>query len=269
MRIVLPSNASSKLYPSNTLAQYTIQLPQPLDLSTGHWEIGLAEIQFLKSWYNVKNASLSITKITSENETETVQIKLDDGFYETHASLINHINENIKCVAGKEVSNLVRFDYNDITRKCVVKIVFVNHLTLMVACNDNLTEILNVKDLKLNRQSKCKEDPDTGQKFVDLVGTNPIRLQSIFNLMIYTDVAASGIVGDIEAPLLRSIPVKEGHWKYQCTSVNKIQYVPLSQKEIRYISLYIYTDYGEPVPFTDGKTIITLDLRRAKPLHTY
>jgi len=42
--ITLFSNASQKLYPKNTLSEYTIQLVRRIDLgSTDNWEVGLCE----------------------------------------------------------------------------------------------------------------------------------------------------------------------------------------------------------------------------------
>jgi len=42
--ITLFSNASQKAYPKNTLAEFTIQLAQRIDLdSTDNWEVGLCE----------------------------------------------------------------------------------------------------------------------------------------------------------------------------------------------------------------------------------
>jgi hypothetical protein len=42
--ITLFSNASPETYPSNTLAEFTVQLAQRIDLgSIGSWEVGLCE----------------------------------------------------------------------------------------------------------------------------------------------------------------------------------------------------------------------------------
>ena len=43
--LALPSNASMKMYPDNTLGHYITDLPQRIDLSV-EWECGLAEIQY-------------------------------------------------------------------------------------------------------------------------------------------------------------------------------------------------------------------------------
>jgi hypothetical protein len=40
-------------FPDNTLTHFTTRLPQMKDLDRS-WEIGLAEIQYPYSWYNIK-----------------------------------------------------------------------------------------------------------------------------------------------------------------------------------------------------------------------
>ena len=50
--MTLPSNASMKTHPDNTLTHYVTDLPQRIDL-TGEWECGLSDIQYPHTWYNV------------------------------------------------------------------------------------------------------------------------------------------------------------------------------------------------------------------------
>ena len=51
--LTLPSNNSMDYFPDNTLTHFTTRLPQMKDLDRS-WEIGLAEIQYPYSWYNIK-----------------------------------------------------------------------------------------------------------------------------------------------------------------------------------------------------------------------
>ena len=52
--LTMPSNSSMNYFPNNTLTHYTTKLPKIMDLD-GTWQIGLAEIHYPHSWYNVKN----------------------------------------------------------------------------------------------------------------------------------------------------------------------------------------------------------------------
>lgn len=270
MRLVLPSNSSPKLFPNNTLASYTVQLPYPIDLSKGSWEVALAEIQFNKSWCNVRDAS--ITFIVDERKTT---IDIDDGYYSTNEELIKLINDHIKCSSFRRLTNFFQFHYNNITRRTALRITLPRTVQKFdITFSKGLKEILNLhynfQDLKPYRPS-CPNDPpiDRGQIAYELRASDTIKLNAIYNLMVYCDLAETTIVGDVEAPLLRAIPVQDEHWKYQCSSFNNQQFIPISKREVRTISIYIFTDFGELVPFTTGRTIVTLELRKVKSIHLY
>ena len=271
MRVVLPSNASLQSFPNNSLASYTVKLPYPINLSSkGSWEVALAEIQFQKSWFNVRNASITISLGTTSTD-----ISINEGYYETNESLIQHLNSSIKCAATKQIAEMFVFKYNKITRTCSLHInvpegvanftfKLSNSLKDILKISDNMADI----DLDIN---ECSTNPDStaNQSTYVINGSEVMKLKSIYTIMVYCDLAEPSIVGDIESPLLRTIPVEEGHWKYQCTSPSKLQYLPVSQREIRTISVYIFSDFGEMVPFTTGRTIVTLELRKVKQFHIY
>ena len=259
MRVVLPSNASMKHFPDNTLAKYTVQLPQSLNLSHGRWEFGLSEIQFAKSWYNITKANLKIIK----NRVQT-NIQLDDGYYETPQQFIEHINDKIHTVYKETSGRLISFHFNKVTRLCEIKTTANKEITLEFS--KNLEQILGYTTKQFNRELKEMSNiyPSRGDivKEVTIPGSLPVRLDSIFNLMVYCDIAQSTTVGDVEAPLLRAVPVNKDHWINQCTEFSNIQYLPIAQKNVRSISIYIYTDFGELVPFVYGRTVCTLNFRR-------
>ena len=51
--LTLPSNASMKRHPENTLTHYVTTLPRRVDLS-GEWECGAVSVQYPHPWYNVR-----------------------------------------------------------------------------------------------------------------------------------------------------------------------------------------------------------------------
>ena len=257
MRVVLPSNSSERYYPNNTLAEYTVQLPQHLDLSDGPYEVGLEEASFFKSWNNVRNANFVVTTIVDKGKHK---ISLTDGYYETPEKLISELN---KASANQCPENIgsVTFEYNEISRKCIVKASFVT--PSIVIFSKNLGRLLGnpvlpPADSTLDMQSM------TNPLSYYLISASCVKLDDIYNVMIYTDIIDHGIVGGVNAPLLRSISVTGNHWKPQTTVFNKIQYLPVTRKLIGSISIYLYTDYGEKVPFLEGRTVITLRFRKVK-----
>ena len=52
--ITLPSDSSMKYYPDNTVAKFVTKLPEPIKLE-GEYEVGLAEIIYPRTWYNINN----------------------------------------------------------------------------------------------------------------------------------------------------------------------------------------------------------------------
>lgn len=264
MRLVLPSNSSMNHYPNNTLTKFTVKLPHSLDLSSGQWECGLFEIQFFKSWYNVTDAYI---KVKQGNNIYVSHIQ--DGYYENAECFIDELNQTLDLKIPREIRKCFKIEYNKIKRTC--SFITNVHMDLSYSFSPTLTRVLGFENMNINSEIQKREEriPNTQKVMTAFISKQPVRLNSIFNLMVYSDIAQSSIVGDIEAPLLRVVPVNDGHWKYQCTTFSKIQYLPISQKNIQTITVYIYTDFGTPVPFNDGKTIVTLDFRRVKSLHIY
>ena len=265
MRVVLPSNASMKNYPDNSLTKFTVQLSQPLNLSEGRWEFGLDEIQFFKSWYNVVDATLFVKK-----GAEETRIQLEDGFYNSPELFIKYLNDNIKTRCHNETSKHITFKYNEVKRCCNLSVT--PHKGLSFEMSPNLRYLLGYNNVDINTelQNMSQRYPsrgDTASPPVTILGKQSMKVNTIFNLMVYCDIAQSTPVGDTEAPLLRAVPVIGKHWENQCTTFSKIQYVPVSQKLVRSISVYIYTDYGQPVPFTAGRTVVTLQFRRSLQPH--
>lgn len=264
MRVVLLSNACLQNYPNNTLTKFTIQLAQPLDLSEGHWEFGLSEIQFYKSWYNVKDAKLMISR-----KNEVSEVSIEDGFYESPEFLVQCLNESLEKTCNDDTKQHIKFNYNKIKRSCELHVT--PHKGFSFQFTPNLEHLLGYNTHAINEDILLNSEkyPTRGDTIVPKIivsGTASMRLNTIFNLMVYCDLAQSTIVGDTEAPLLRLVPItgRQGrHWENQSTTFSKIQYIPVSKKSVRSISVYIYTDFGQPVPFTEGRTTVTLEFRRA------
>ena len=80
-----PSNASMKLFPNNTLAEYTVHLETPLEVN-GAYEVGLCEIQYPQSWDNVRNGynRIPITFQFEGNEKQhDLEYEVPPGYYDT------------------------------------------------------------------------------------------------------------------------------------------------------------------------------------------
>lgn len=262
MRVVLSSNASLANYPDNTLTEFTVQLPSTLDLSKSPFEVGLSEIQFFKSWYNVKTTWLKIKRDNTE-----YRIIIPEGYYKSQEQLTKKINSSIKDLPTQEdFTKDIKFEVNQINKKVIIKRAM--YASYSLHFDEQLADILGLEQPTLSQLATQNESTDFNGYAV-YTASHANRLITIHNIYIYTDILQPNIVSDVEAPLLRAVAVESGHWKFQCSSYNKIQYLPLAQKQIRKISVYLRDDQGNPIPFTSGRTALTLDFRRVKSMHTY
>ena len=104
-------------YPNNTLANYTSKLPQLFDLN-GEWEVGLSEIQYPISWFNLSKHEAKIFKKLDEQKI-MADISPPEGLYDTADMLVKQINSSI--VRLKERKNSICFYYNEVSKKISIE----------------------------------------------------------------------------------------------------------------------------------------------------
>ena len=80
--LTLPSNSSMDYFPDNTLTHFTTRLPQMMDL-VGSQEIGLTEIQYPHSCYNIKKreAWVHVDVYLEVNQLQGNNFQLTAGYY--------------------------------------------------------------------------------------------------------------------------------------------------------------------------------------------
>ena len=111
--VTLPSNSSMNYYPGNTLANYAnyvTKLPHSFDL-LGEWEVGLSEIQFPISWYNVTDCESHLFLMFLDSDVpEFVDVSPPPGHYERPDQLVKQIND---ALLAAEKNRVTRFAYDD------------------------------------------------------------------------------------------------------------------------------------------------------------
>ena len=106
---------------------------------------------------------------------------------------------------------------------------------------------------------------------VDGIPDNVISLHNTYNtevnyqsLFVYCDILEHVIIGDTKAPLLRSISVSGKPGDIVREIYDKPMYVPIQKKHFESIDIDIRSDFGEPVPFVNGKSLMTPHFRMSK-----
>ena len=268
--LTLPSNSSLSYHPENTITHYLTQLPKSIELK-GEWEVGLAEVQYPQTWYNIPEATFAILvqrdllgafgqnvklmncpsgfKTACEISERTGLAKprlmtIRPGFY-TPRSLVEELNAQVR---EKDSDHLVQFKLDKIQKK--VTVVIESQETQFIM-NEIISELLGFETVDLTSTS-------TGTRVVDIN-------RSFCGLYIYCSVIEPQVVGDTITPLLRIVPVNyEGLGRVVTRTYEKIFYYPVATKNFSSVEILIRDDTGVPVPFEFGKVTVTLHFRKTK-----
>ncbi len=89
--MTLPSNASMKTYPNNTLSHYYTTLPKRVRLE-GEWECGLVEVHYTRSWYNMTDGHVDVFITDDDNRFVGFPIALEPQVIDDVADLVKKLN---------------------------------------------------------------------------------------------------------------------------------------------------------------------------------
>ena len=114
MFLTLPSNASLDVYPDNKISQFSVHLPKEIDL-TGSWEVAIAEIFYVNSWYNIDETKTY--KIFFRRGGFMARAKITPGFYLKPKQVIRELQESLyrdweSAVVNRKTSPGMSFDFN-------------------------------------------------------------------------------------------------------------------------------------------------------------
>lgn len=239
--MTLPSNSSVEIFPDNTLSSFKVKLPETINLG-GEWEVGLSSITFPHSWYSITEVNQIF--FYDGGDGQFLPARISKGYYSSGKEVVQAISEVLKktgvdniVLEFKEISEKVQFRLSGKAR-----IAFENHLALLIGFE----------------YKKVTIDKDMTSPFVCDLNAG---FQSLF---VYLDIIDSQIVGDIRAPLLRTVPAGGKDGEIITINYNSPQFVPLARKEFETIEVLITDDKGENVHFQRGRVLITLTFRLSR-----
>lgn len=273
--VVLPSNSSASYFPDNTTTHFITRLPQQLRLQ-GEWGVSLTDIQIPMTFLHFsKDEKTTVTRNSiyplmleglKDNEKYSSQStkpseEVQNRFVEDYIvprGLYHSIDDLIKTVNETSLKNhltftLVRNGYISTQRTCTHCIN--NEHTLLLS--QTLTRIFGYDkeeyNIVLNETSWISSRP------ASLVRALPTML------FVYTDICESYITGDVQTPLLRTVPLDieayvYGSVKYK--SFSTARYIPLLHTALQTIEIDIRDEFGQPIPFEYGTLTVTLHFKR-------
>lgn len=185
----LVSNASTDIYPNNTLSSFTNFLPDQISLE-GDWEVALMEVAHPSLYHNVTNGIFTFKRNQFDLNTDD-DLQIPPGLYRSIDELLHAMRDKI---LERYIDKTPPFTWqvDRITQKLEITL---EHLSsILVIKSNDLCHILGFQcPVYLST-----DGPHIGQYHVDIVHWHA--------LMIYTNVLQHVIVGDTKAPLLRSFP---------------------------------------------------------------
>ncbi len=247
--LTLPSNSSADYFPDNTLTNYFTKLPRAIDLTGGQWEVGLVEIQYPHTWYNLQEDE-GWVDMQTESGGVVFHATLKAGLYQTPEILVNHMK--IRCRKKVEdICESIHFIYDEITQKVTVSL----KEGASVTVSPTLQRMLGLPRNHLEGRGHF-----TGDRVIDVHG-------GFYSLYVYCSLVEPQMVGDALVPLLRIVPIKGKSGELVTKTYENVHYHPIQQKHFDTVELDIRDDSGRPVSFERGKVVTTLHFRQRRSPH--
>ena len=89
--VTLPSNSSVEYFPDNKTSNFVTKLSRTLQLD-GEWEVGLAEIVYPHSWYNIREGKNAVEIYAPNNlylVFKTAEFSIQPAYYEKVQDVID------------------------------------------------------------------------------------------------------------------------------------------------------------------------------------
>lgn len=244
--LTLPSNSSINFYPNNTLTHYVTKLPSRIHLE-GEWEVGLTDIHYPHSWYNLQDAEMFVFK-----ENSGQKIKIEDGYYETTEYIVDTVNQLIETTVKDK---RVQLHYNPVNQRTTVELA--PHCQYEM--NTSLRSLLGFASHQAITFGGNEGQTHKGDHVVDMD-------RGMYALFVYSDLVTPRIVGDKSVPLLRTVPITGHHGDTVVHYFQNVHYIDVLRKDFDTVEIDIRDDTGQPIPFQRGKLVLTLHFRKKQIL---
>lgn len=278
--ITVLSDASSQVFPDNTLSSFTTKLPDNVDIRRGNWKVGVTEIyinDFIRGPepftpysftlyidYNADTGSMEgvtnlpykygvVQSFEKDFLPSLVQNILPYGrqtkSYVEHR-LVNEIQGFLRSTENYETISYEEFVKDDTypfvtvanADDSIVFSIFVNkEYTVKGMLKDIFKQIKNIK----NQKQKIM---NAFSPLLTMINTPPN-----LDVFLYTDIVKPGYFGDIKSRCLRVVSIPNGKVPTPLEFKN-IYYFSLEKKLFDTISIKICDKFGENIAFRYSRT---------------
>jgi hypothetical protein len=256
--VTLPSNSSEQIYGKQPMCKFKTHLAKSLELDVEEWEVGLAEFIYPHTWHNIAKTKLMV-KYLEKNVWVWVEEDIPSAYYRTPYDLIGVLNESVNKMLRNQKNN-IHFVYNEHERKflaCVSKgyaVHFSAQLSIALGLGDGASTLAGQSETE-NTERHFFGEKIKAPFTVDLN-------RGLHTMFIYSDIVQHQLVGDVNVPLLRTIPVTGENGDVIVHAFDNIHYMGLARSTFQEIEVVITDDIGMKVPFEQGRVIVKLHFRK-------
>ena len=243
--VVLPSNASYKVFPNNKLHTYKVQIPK-LPSTEGEWSVGLTEITYPSRWPNLKDTGYIYIKW---NEDEApVDYAIEPGFFSDVPELLSVMHDILSRNNSGVTDGKFQTKYDKYSNKVLLAIFG----SFEVSFSANLAARLGFESNKYYSRggslAPYPADVNDGATA----------------LYVYSDIVQKRLVGDDMLPLLKVVPAEPRISKtsHKWVTFQNVEYVPAVKTNVDTIEINIRRDDGQIIPFENGKVVVTLHFKQ-------
>lgn len=291
--VQLPSDASLLEFPDNTSSDFkvnTLSWPQ----LKGKWDVGLTGLYYPN--HNVIQNIVEPAEFWVSDQTKAVNFTTDnatdivesfDPIEGSAFTLVNRRNRVIPSTAFKRYA-LSPNNYRSISKiQRNLTSWFKNYFALRLSDDphDGIRHYYKLK-LQLDDRGRVKMIINKHAKFKIRFGETLANMLgfdfnvtyeagvyvscrvwnpswSTSSLYVYSPIVESTIVGDVNAPLLRVLPLNRAKTRGDGTHSEFIHthYIPLQDKNCTIIRIAIYNEIGTIIKFSSGRVVVTLHFR--------
>ena len=253
-----------KYFPNNTVTRYSTHLQSTVNLD-GNWEAALVEISLPRTWMTITSNAGNFT-VTGDYEEESgrmspysLSMQISPGYYKTVKEIVDELNGTItKMMFQKDWVNKPdetywpKFKFYQSKRKVAIQLS--PHGSIRF--DDHLSNILGFP---------ANEDiVNHGNAVNVIVAERTCNLNTgVQSVYVYCDVLENVPVGDTQAPLLRIVETSSIHGDIVHVNFDPPRYIPVQKMEFDALEIDIRDEYGQPVSFESGQSVVTLHFRRA------
>nr|DAC81410.1 TPA_asm: penton-1 [Rhodactis coral adintovirus] len=276
--VMLPSNASSNLFPTNSKSHYRVALPRQIHLKDEEdWEVGLHHVVYPLSWFDVprecKHSHLMVRR-----SDDFKLFTLPEGKYQTALDVVEGI---LQCL-----NNVAPSSHYEVTvdEEWNIALTFLNEWLMITASVAQalgwITEDHIIRpSVRLDMNVSLNPTPKFGYHWCSIPPNVTITFPGRFVIppsvqlcpckhkviQLQTNLVEPWQVGDKRLPLLHEMVPCGKFRETMLEEREHLYYLPLRTKTFQTVEIYLTSGCGQLLSFLDGIVNVVLHFRRRTP----